>query len=98
MRNTTDSSPASSDTKAHTEANAHAQLPHGALSGLKVIDASRVLGGPICGQMLGDHGAEVIKVEAPAGDDTRSWGPPDLGPVSAYFSGANRNKRVLVLD
>ena len=73
-------------------------LPHGALSGLKVIDASRVLGGPICGQMLGDHGAEVIKVEAPAGDDTRRWGPPDLGPVSAYFSGANRNKRVQVLD
>ena len=76
----------------------HPQLPHGALSGLQVIDASRVLGGPICGQMLGDHGAEVIKVEAPAGDDTRRWGPPDLGPVSAYFSGANRNKRVQVLD
>ena len=76
----------------------HPQLPHGALSGLQVIDASRVLGGPICGQMLGVHGAEVIKVEAPAGDDTRRWGPPDLGPVSAYFSGANRNKRVQVLD
>lgn len=74
------------------------QLAHGALTGLKVIDASRVLGGPICGQMLGDHGADVVKVEAPAGDDTRHWGPPYLGPVSAYFSGANRNKRIEVLD
>lgn len=73
-------------------------LANGALTGLKVIDASRVLGGPVCGQMLGDHGADVLKVEAPAGDDTRTWTPPDLGPVSAYFAGANRNKRVRVLD
>ena len=73
-------------------------LFNGALTGLKVIDASRVLGGPICGQMLGDHGADVLKVEAPAGDDTRTWSPPDLGPVSAYFSGANRNKSACVLD
>lgn len=73
-------------------------LANGALTGLKVIDASRVLGGPVCGQMLGDHGAEVLKIEAPAGDDTRSWKPPMLGPVSAYFSGANRNKMLEVLD
>ena len=73
-------------------------LHHGALTGLKVVDASRVLGGPICGQMLGDHGAEVLKIESPAGDDTRAWSPPHLGPVSAYFSGANRNKSTQVLD
>ena len=73
-------------------------LHHGALTGLKVVDASRVLGGPICGQMLGDHGAEVLKIESPAGDDTRAWSPPNLGPVSAYFSGANRNKSTQVLD
>ncbi|MBV8392929.1 MAG: CoA transferase, partial [Alphaproteobacteria bacterium] len=48
----------------------------GALEGLKVIDLSRVLGGPYCGQMLADHGAEVIKVEPPQGDETRLWGPP----------------------
>jgi formyl-CoA transferase len=48
----------------------------GALAGLKVIDLSRVLGGPYCGQMLADHGAEVIKVEPPQGDETRLWGPP----------------------
>ena len=73
-------------------------LAHGALTGLKVIDASRVLGGPICGQMLGDHGAEITKIESPAGDDTRQWGPPFVGAVSAYFSGANRNKQTQVLD
>lgn len=72
---------------------------NGALSGLKVIDLSRVLGGPFCTQMLGDHGAEVIKVEPPQGDETRGWGPPynDAG-ISAYFSGTNRNKRSIALD
>jgi formyl-CoA transferase len=71
----------------------------GALSGLKVIDLSRVLGGPFCTQMLGDHGAEVIKVEPPQGDETRGWGPPynDDG-IAAYFSGTNRNKRSIALD
>jgi formyl-CoA transferase len=48
----------------------------GALEGLKVIDLSRVLGGPYCGQMLADHGADVIKIEPPQGDETRTWGPP----------------------
>lgn len=70
----------------------------GALDGVRVIDASRVLGGPIAGQILGDHGAEVLKIEGPAGDDTRQWGPPYLGKNSAYFAGANRNKQSLVLD
>ncbi len=71
----------------------------GALSGLKVIDLSRVLGGPFCTQMLGDHGAEVIKIEPPQGDETRGWGPPynDSG-IAAYFSGTNRNKRSIALD
>jgi formyl-CoA transferase len=75
----------------------------GALDGLKVIDLSRVLGGPYCGQMLADHGAEVIKVEPPQGDETREWGPPFLphgeerGDAS-YFIGVNRNKRSIALD
>ena len=68
-------------------------------TGLKVIDLSRVLGGPYCGQMLADHGAEVIKVEPPQGDETRLWGPPfDQEGISAYFAGINRNKRTIALD
>ena len=51
----------------------------GALAGIKVIDLSRVLGGPFCAQVLGDHGADVIKVEPPQGDETREWGPFDEG-------------------
>jgi len=71
----------------------------GALEGLKVIDLSRVLGGPYCGQMLADHGADVIKVEPPQGDETRLWGPPfDTDGISAYFAGINRNKRTIALD
>lgn len=71
----------------------------GALEGLKVIDLSRVLGGPYCAQMLADHGAEVIKVEPPQGDETRTWGPPfDKEGISAYFAGINRNKRTIALD
>jgi formyl-CoA transferase len=77
-----------------------APLPaFGALAGLKVIDLSRVLGGPYCGQMLADHGAQVIKVEPPTGDETRAWGPPfaDDG-TAAYYNGLNRNKRDIVID
>lgn len=71
----------------------------GALDGLKVIDLSRVLGGPYCAQMLADHGAEVIKIEPPQGDETRLWGPPfDAEGISAYFAGINRNKRTMALD
>src|SRR5438067_619824 len=71
----------------------------GALQGLKVIDLSRVLGGPYCAQMLADHGADVIKVEPPQGDETRLWGPPfDKDGISAYFAGINRNKRTIALD
>jgi crotonobetainyl-CoA:carnitine CoA-transferase CaiB-like acyl-CoA transferase len=69
------------------------------LAGIRVLDASRILAGPFCGQMLGDLGAEVIKVERPgSGDDTRDWGPPFLGSLSAYFLSCNRNKRSLTLD
>lgn len=71
----------------------------GALDGIRVIDASRILGGPFCGQILGDHGADVLKVEPPQGDDTRTWGPPfDAQGVASYYHGLNRNKRVLTLD
>ena len=71
----------------------------GALAGLKVIDLSRVLGGPYCAQMLADHGAEVIKIEPPQGDETRLWGPPfDDEGISAYYAGINRNKRNVALD
>lgn len=71
----------------------------GALKGLKVVDLSRVLGGPFCTQILADHGAEVIKVEPPQGDETRGWGPPfNESGLSAYFSGANRNKRSIAVD
>jgi crotonobetainyl-CoA:carnitine CoA-transferase CaiB-like acyl-CoA transferase len=64
-----------------------------------VLDASRVLAGPFCGQVLGDLGAEVLKVERPgSGDETRGWGPPFAGPLSAYFLSCNRNKRGLTLD
>jgi crotonobetainyl-CoA:carnitine CoA-transferase CaiB-like acyl-CoA transferase len=73
--------------------------PHGPLAGLRVLDASRVLAGPFCGQVLGDLGAEVIKVERPgAGDETRAWGPPFLGTLSAYYLSCNRNKRAVTLD
>ena len=71
---------------------------NGALSGKLVIDLSRVLGGPYCGQILGDHGAEIIKIEPPRGDETRDWGPPFHEDDSAYFIGVNRNKRSMGLD
>jgi crotonobetainyl-CoA:carnitine CoA-transferase CaiB-like acyl-CoA transferase len=72
---------------------------HPPLAGVRVLDASRVLAGPFCGQMLGDLGAEVIKVERPgSGDETRTWGPPFVGPLSAYYLCCNRNKRAITLD
>ena len=70
----------------------------GALEGIRVIDASRVLGAPYCTQILADHGAEVIKIEPPAGDETRTWGPPFLGDAASYFLGLNRNKKGMALD
>ena len=72
---------------------------HGALDGLRVLDLTRILAGPLCTMMLGDMGADVIKVEPPGtGDDTRVWGPPFVGNEAAYFLGVNRNKRSLTLN
>jgi crotonobetainyl-CoA:carnitine CoA-transferase CaiB-like acyl-CoA transferase len=69
------------------------------LDGVRVLEASRVLAGPFCGQVLADLGAEVIKVERPgSGDETREWGPPFVGPLSAYYISCNRNKRAITLD
>ncbi len=81
----------------------------GSLVGLRVVDLSRVLAGPFCAMMLGDHGADVIKVESPSYDDTRQWGPPFAGAdvedaptgyrgESAYYLFCNRNKRGIVID
>lgn len=69
------------------------------LTGRRVLDLSRVLAGPWCGQILADLGAEVIKVENPrGGDDTRAWGPPFAGGESAYYLSANRGKRSIAVD
>jgi succinate---hydroxymethylglutarate CoA-transferase len=71
----------------------------GALAGVRVLDLTRVLAGPTCAMMLGDMGADVIKVEPPTGgDDTRGWGPPFAGGEAAYYLGANRNKRSMTLN
>ena len=76
--------------------------PPGALSGLRVLDMSRVLAGPWAAQILGDLGADVIKLERPGdGDETRQWGPPffdEAAGLSAYFLTANRNKRSIAID
>lgn len=70
----------------------------GALADLKIVDLTRVLGGPYCTQMLADHGATVIKVEPPHGDETRDWGPPFHEGDASYYIGLNRNKRNIGLD
>ena len=78
----------------------------GPLKGLRILDMSRILAGPTCTQILGDLGADVIKVERPGvGDDTRKWGPPYVKDSegndtseSAYYLCANRNKRSLTVD
>ena len=78
----------------------------GPLQGIRILDLSRILAGPYCTQLLGDYGADIIKVERPGkGDDTRAWGPPYVTgsdgqptPESAYYLAANRNKRSIALD
>src|SRR5947207_3313676 len=70
----------------------------GPLDGLLVADFSRVLAGPYCTMLLGDLGATVIKVESPAGDDTRTWMPPERDGVATYYLAINRNKRSVILD
>ncbi len=70
-----------------------------ALEGIRVLDLTRALAGPFCTLMLGDYGADVIKIEMPGtGDDTRHWGPPFIGEESAYFLSINRNKRSMTLN
>jgi crotonobetainyl-CoA:carnitine CoA-transferase CaiB-like acyl-CoA transferase len=80
-----------------------ASKPRGPLAGVRVVDASRVLAGPYLAMLLGDLGADVVKIEKPdGGDQTRAWGPPWVGEanaqVSAYFVSANRNKRSAAID
>lgn len=71
----------------------------GALEGVRVVDLTRALAGPYCTLMLGDHGADVVKVELPGvGDETREWAPPHIRGVSAYYLAINRNKRSITLD
>jgi crotonobetainyl-CoA:carnitine CoA-transferase CaiB-like acyl-CoA transferase len=71
----------------------------GALDGIRVLDLTRALAGPYCTLMLGDHGADVIKVEMPGtGDETREWSPPSIKGISAYYLSINRNKRSVTLD
>jgi crotonobetainyl-CoA:carnitine CoA-transferase CaiB-like acyl-CoA transferase len=70
-----------------------------ALTGVRVVDLSRVLAGPMCSQILADHGADVIKVEPPVGDDTRTLGPPfNENGDAAYFSALNRGKKCISID
>jgi formyl-CoA transferase len=74
-------------------------LTVGALDGIRVIDLSRILAGPFCTMLLGDLGAEVIKVEQPdVGDGSRQWGPPWVGSESAYFLSINRNKKSITIN
>ncbi len=71
----------------------------GALDGIRVLDLTRALAGPYCTLMLGDHGADVIKVEMPGtGDETRDWAPPSIKGISAYYLAINRNKRSVTVD
>ncbi len=71
----------------------------GPLAGVAVLDFSRVVAGPYCTMLLGDDGADVVKIERPgAGDDTREWGPPFVGGESAYYLAINRNKRSIAID
>jgi len=88
---------------AETETDHEAEAPGGPLAGVQVLDLTRILAGPTCTQLLGDLGADVIKIERPGmGDDTRGWGPPFLdgedSGESAYYLCTNRNKRSVAID
>ena len=73
--------------------------PSAPLAGVRIVDLSRILAGPLCTMVLADLGADVIKVERPGeGDDTRHWGPPFAGDDAAYFLSLNRNKRSVTAD
>lgn len=75
-------------------------MSRGPLDGIVVVDFSRVLAGPYATMLLGDFGAEIVKIERPgAGDDTRAWGPPfDSDGTATYFNSVNRNKRSVALN
>src|SRR3954467_8775972 len=77
--------------------DAHQTGP-GPLFGLLVADFSRILAGPYATMLLADLGADVVKVESPAGDDPRTWSPPVRDDVATYYLGVNRNKRSIALD
>src|SRR4029077_2593706 len=81
-----------------TDGAASAKASSGALAGVKIVDLTRVLGGPFATQLLADHGADVIKLEPPMGDEVRDWGPPFHDDDASYFIGINRNKRAIALD
>src|SRR5688572_17754555 len=89
-----------SDAKRADQVGSMGPMPPAApLSGLTVLDLTRVLSGPYCTMLLADMGARVIKIEQPGrGDDTRAWGPPFVGAESAYFLSVNRNKESVTLD
>src|SRR5436305_14732779 len=71
----------------------------GPLDGVRVVDLTRALAGPYCTMILGDLGAEVVKIEQPgSGDETRGWGPPFVADQSAYFLSINRNQKSVTLD
>ena len=74
------------------------ETSRGALDGILIADFSRILAGPYCTMLLADMGAQVISVESPSGDDTRTWMPPVRDGVSTYYLGINRNKRAIALD
>jgi crotonobetainyl-CoA:carnitine CoA-transferase CaiB-like acyl-CoA transferase len=96
----TSDAPSSQAAKAERELDPRAQDRHQPpLTGVCVLDLSRVLAGPYCTMILADLGAEVVKIERPgAGDDTRQWGPPWAGGESAYYLSVNRNKRSVTLN
>uniref|UniRef100_A0A023FCB7 Putative l-carnitine dehydratase/alpha-methylacyl-coa racemase n=1 Tax=Amblyomma cajennense TaxID=34607 RepID=A0A023FCB7_AMBCJ len=73
--------------------------PEDPLRGIRVLDLTRILAGPYCSMILGDLGADIIKIERPGvGDETRNWGPPFLGDQSCYFLSVNRNKKSVAID
>src|ERR1700730_716407 len=77
----------------------YTRAPLGPLSGTRVVDLTRALAGPYCTLLLGDMGADVVKIEQPGtGDETRQWGPPFIAGESSYFMSVNRNKRSVTLD
>ena len=91
----------------YSTANHQAESPTGLLSGIRILDFTRVLAGPFCTQILADYGADVVKVEQPiTGDGTRAWKgsgeaenwKPNVGPMSYFFASLNRNKRSITLD